>query len=108
AELMLRDLGPVGIARLKCDAGSMICAPRHIGHTPTRTYAFLLQLAGSSRFAQYGHDAALQEGDLSLCDTGAAYALHLDDGAEIALVRAPAPILKEHLPSPEFFCGRRL
>lgn len=108
AELRMHQLGPVGIARLTCGSGSMIRAARHIGHAPTRTYAILLQLAGTARFAQYGHDAGLHEGDVALCDTGAPYALHLEDGAELALLRAPAPILKEHLPTPEYFCGRRL
>jgi AraC-like DNA-binding protein len=108
AELRMHQLGPLGIARLNCGAAAMVRAPRHIGHTPVRTYAFILLLAGSGRFAQYGHEAELHEGDVALCDTGAPYALHLGDGAELALLRAPAPILKEHLPTPEYFCGRRL
>ena len=108
AELKLRQLGPVGLARLRGGAASMVRTSRHIGHTPARTFAFLLQLTGSCRFSHYGHDAVLHEGDVVLCDTGAPYGLHLDDGAEIALLRAPGPILKEHLPSPEYFCGRRL
>src|SRR5262249_54073631 len=107
-ELRLHQLGPLGIARLDCGAGSMVRAPRHIGHTSVRTYAFILHLKGSARFAQSGHEAALHEGAVALCATGAPYALPLDDGAELALLRAPAPILKEHLPTPEYFCGRRL
>ncbi len=86
----------------------MIRAARHIGHTATRTYAILLQIHGSARFSQYGYEALLQEGDMVLCDAGAPYALHLDDSAEIALLRTPGRILREHLPSPEYFCGRRL
>jgi len=108
AELKLRQLGPVGLVRLKGGGASMVRLARHIGHTPTRTYAFLLQLTGSAQFGHYGHETVLNEGDVVLCDTGAPYALHLDDGAEIALLRAPGPILREHLPSPEYFCGRRL
>ncbi len=104
----MRRLGPVEIARLSGGASSMIRAARHIGHATIRTYAFLLLLKGAGRFSQYGHEAILHEGDVALCDTGAPYALHLEDGAELAMLRAPGPILKEHLPSPEYFCGRRL
>ena len=108
AELHVLQLGPVRIVRLRDGAGALVRTPRHIGHAPVQTYAVLLLLSGAARFTQYGREAALHEGDLVLCDAGAPYGLYLEDGAEIAALRAPAPILKEHLPSPESFCGRRL
>jgi AraC-like DNA-binding protein len=108
AELHVLQLGPLRIVRLKDGAGALIRAPRHIGHAPVQVYAALLLLSGAARFSQYGREAALEEGDLVLCDMGAPYGLHLEGGAEIAVLRAPGPILREHLPSPESFCGRRL
>lgn len=108
AELDLLPLGPLRIARLRGGAVALVRSPRHICHAPTRTYAVLLLLAGAARFSQYGYDAALREGDVVLCDAGAPYSLELEHGAEIVMLRTPGPILKEHLPSPEYFCGRRL
>jgi AraC-like DNA-binding protein len=58
--------------------------------------------------AQYGQRALLQAGDLALCDNSAPHAHTMSERSELILLRIPAAELREHLPAPEHFCGRRL
>jgi AraC family transcriptional activator of tynA and feaB len=108
AQLGIGDLGPLRLARLSCGPGAILRAPAHIGHVAVRTYSFILLARGRAAFVQYGHEAQLAEGDLVLCDGTAPYSLQLLESCELVMLRAPAQVVKEHLPSPEFFCGRRL
>lgn len=108
AELALGTLGPMRVARITCGRSSIARTPRHIVHAPGRVFSFILQARGRGVFAQYGHEATLGEGDLTLCDSAAPHAYHVEDNSEVMMLRVPASMLKERLPSPEQFCGRRL
>jgi AraC-like DNA-binding protein len=108
AELRLGELGPIRVARLTCGRSSIRRTHRHIAQASGRTYCFILQARGGGVFTHYGHEAGLAEGDLVLCDSAAPYAFTLEDGSELVMLRVAANVLKEHLPSPEYFCGRRL
>jgi AraC-like DNA-binding protein len=108
AELRLGTLGPVRIARISCGRSSIARTPRHIGHALGRTFSFILQVRGEGLFAHYGHECALRAGDITLCDSSAPHSYVLAESSEILMLRVPANILKEHLPSPEYFCGRHL
>ncbi|MEJ1962057.1 MAG: helix-turn-helix domain-containing protein [Gammaproteobacteria bacterium] len=108
AELRLGDLGPIRVARMKCGRSSIDRTSRHIGHASGRTYSFILQTHGAGVFAHYGHEAVLREGDATLCDSGAPHSYRVAESSEVVMLRVPANILKEHLPSPECFCGRHL
>jgi AraC-like DNA-binding protein len=108
AELALGTLGPIRIARITCGRSSIARTPRHIVHAPGRVFSFILQVRGHGLFAQYGHEAALQEGDITLCDSAAPHSYHVEEHSEVMMLRVPASMLKERLPSPEQFCGRHL
>jgi AraC-like DNA-binding protein len=108
AELRLGDLGPLRIVRMSCTRSCIDRRPQHIGQAPGRIYSFILQARGTGVFAHYGHETVLREGDFTLCDSAAPHSLRLSDGAEVVMLRVPASLLKEHLPSPEYFCGRHL
>lgn len=108
AELTLGSLGPMRVARITCGRSSIARTPRHIVHAPGRVFSFILQARGRGVFAQYGHEAPLNEGDITLCDSAAPHAYHVDDRSEVMMLRVPASMLKERLPSPEQFCGRHL
>jgi AraC-like DNA-binding protein len=108
AELTVGNLGPMRVARITCGRSSIARTPRHIVHAPGRIFSFILQVRGSGVFAQYGHEASLREGDITLCDSAAPHAYHVEESSEVMMLRVPASMLKERLPSPEQFCGRRL
>jgi AraC-like DNA-binding protein len=108
AEISLGELGPIRVIRMQCGGNEIERAPRHILASGGKTYSFILQSRGAGVFIHYGHETALSEGDFTLCDGAAPYSLKLNEGSEVVILRIPAKILKEHLPSPEFFCGRRL
>lgn len=108
AELTLGTLGPMRVARITCGRSSIARTPRHIVHAPGRVFSFILQARGRGVFAQYGHEAALEEGDITLCDSAAPHSYHVDDRSQVMMLRVPASMLKERLPSPEQFCGRHL
>jgi AraC-like DNA-binding protein len=108
AELALGTLGPMRVVRITCGRSLITRAPRHIVHAPGRMFSFVLQARGSGTFAQYGNEAALKEGDITLCDSAAPHSYHVEDGSEVLMLRIPASMLKERVPAPEQFCGRPL
>src|SRR4051812_18033451 len=108
AQLTLGTLGPIRVARITSERSSIARTPQHIVHAPGRVFSFILQARGSGVLAQYGHEAFLREGDLTLCDSAAPHSYHSEETSEVLMLRVPANLLKERLPSPEQFCGRRL
>jgi AraC-like DNA-binding protein len=108
AELALGTLGPMRLARISCGRSLIARTPRHIVHAPGRVFSFILQAHGSGLLAQYGNEAVLKEGDITLCDSAAPHSYHVEDGSEVLMLRIPASMLKERLPCPEHFCGRHL
>jgi AraC-like DNA-binding protein len=108
AEIRLGHLGPIGIVRMSCGRSLIDRTSRHIGQAPGRTYTFILQATGSGVFAHYGHESTLHKGDFTLCDSAAPHSYRVDDHSEVVMLRVPEEVLREHLPSPERYCGRHL
>jgi len=108
AQLTLGTLGPIRVARITSARSSVARTPQHIVHAPGRVFSFILQARGSGVLAQYGHEAPLREGDITLCDSAAPHSYHFEETSELLMLRVPASLLKERLPSPEQFCGRHL
>ena len=108
AALELGMLGPIQIARMCVDRCSIDRKPRHVGMAHGRFYAFVLQVAGQGLFRQYGREAALCAGDFTLCDNFAPHSMRVDETSEFVMLRVPAEVLRNHLPTPEQFCGARL
>jgi AraC family transcriptional regulator, positive regulator of tynA and feaB len=108
AELRLGEFGPLRIARLLCSDSSIHRTNAHVSMGSQRSYMFALQVSGRSELAQYGQAAQLHAGDLTLCDNAAPYTHSLCERSELILLRVPAQILRQHMPCPENFCGRRL
>ncbi len=108
AEIRLGHLGPVAVVRMSCGRSSITRTRHHIGHASDRAYTFILQACGTGVFAHYGHEAVLNKGDFILCDSNVPHSYCVEDSSEIVMLRVPANILEEHLPSPERYCGRHL
>lgn len=108
AELRITRLGAMSIACLSCSPGTLDRSSRHIGEAPLRTWSLVLQLRGRSDLSHYGHQSTLEAGDLVLMDNAAPYTFRLNEAATLLMLRVPSSVLKEHLPSPESVCGRRL
>lgn len=108
AQLSLGRLGPIQFARMATNRSNIERTRRHIVHGAPRLYSFLLQARGSSVFSQCGQDARLGVGDFALCDSFAPHSFTVDDDSEVIMLRIDAATLKEHLPTPERFCGLHL
>ncbi len=108
AEIATDQLGPLRVVTLDCGEAIIKRAERDIGYVAERAYTFVLQARGQSSFKHYGHQIVLRPGDFTVYDNAAPYHLALGDGSHLIMLRAPAGVVKEHLPSPDFFCGRRL
>ncbi len=108
ATLADSDLGPLRIARLTCDETSIERSTAHVARQGARHYLLLLQVRGTGEISHYGNTDMLAEGDIVLCDSAAPMKLRFGAGAEALILRVEASTLKEHLPSPECFCGRAL
>ena len=101
-------LGPLGIARLTTGAATIERNAAHIAQRGAPAYLLMLQLAGTSEVGHYGNTITLAEGDMVLCDGAAPLRIAFRAPVETLFLRVPAALLKEHLPSPECFCGRVL
>ena len=108
AELHLGNLGPLRVARLCCNSSAIDRTSSHIDQSGRRAYTMVLQVRGSGTLAQYGNEVALQEGDITLYDNAVPHSHAMGDNAELILLRVPAAQMREHLPTPERFCGLRL
>ena len=102
------DLGPLRLIRMSCGQARIRRREREIGHVGERAFTFILQVAGTSGFKHYGHQITLQPGDFTLADNAAPYSLHIGGDARLIMLRGSVAAVKEHLPTPDFFCGRRL
>jgi AraC-like DNA-binding protein len=108
AALDIREFGPLRIIQLSCGPCTIDRTPDHVTDANGRVYTFILQARGTGVFVQYGHEAALGPGDFTLCHGETPYTYQLGEASEVVMLRVPAKLLKEHLPSPESFCGRHL
>ncbi|MEG3146781.1 helix-turn-helix domain-containing protein [Sphingomonas sp. RT2P30] len=108
AELADSDLGPLRIARLTCAKTGIERGAAHIARTASPTYFLMLQIRGSGEISHYGNTITLAEGDCVLCDSVAPLKIKFAGDVEALFLKVAASTLKEHLPSPECFCGRAL
>lgn len=108
ARLSLGRLGPIQFVRMSTNRTDIRRTRRHIVPGAPRLYSFLLQARGSSVFQHCGQEAHLSEGDFTLCDSAAPHSFAVDDSSTVIMLRVDGATLKEHLPTPERFCGLRL
>lgn len=108
AELAGADLGPLYIARLACGKATVERGDAQLAHKGAPSYLLMLQVRGEAEVSHYGNTVNLTEGDFVLCDSGAPLKIRMSDEIEILFLKVGAATLREHLPSPEGFCGRAL
>jgi len=108
AQIHVGTLASLRFARLACSGSAIDRTPADGMAAGQHSYTVIVQLSGSGTLAQYGQHAHLQPGDLALCDNGAPHAHGMSERSELIMLRIPAAELREHLPAPEHFCGRRL
>jgi AraC-like DNA-binding protein len=108
ARLSLGRLGPIQFVRMSTNRTDIRRTRRHIVPGAPRLYSFLLQARGSSVFQHCGQEAHLGEGDFTLCDSAAPHSFSVEDSSTVIMLRVDGATLKEHLPTPERFCGMRL
>jgi len=108
ARLSLGRLGPIQFVRMSTNRTDIRRTRRHIVLGAPRLYSFLLQAKGSSVFQHCGQESHLGEGDFTLCDSAAPHSFAVEDSSTVIMLRVDGATLKEYLPTPERFCGRRL
>ncbi len=102
------DLGHLQLARLTCSGTQMEWSAQPSGRVAPPTYILLLLTHGEGEISHYGVTTTLAQGDFVLCDSTAPIKLGFKEPVEAVFIRVAATRLKEHLPSPEYFCGRAL
>ena len=108
ARLSLGRLGPIQFVRMSTNRSDNRRTRRHIVPGAPRLYSFLLQASGSSVFQHCGQEAHLAEGDFTLCDSAAPHCFSVADSSTVIMLRVDGTMLREHLPTPERYCGMRL
>ena len=101
-ERRVHEFGPIEAFGL--DAASLADSARPIVSTE-HGYAFVLMTEGEASARHYGHASTLARGDFLLVDGAAPLEFAFDGGGEAIVLRAPARVLRNHLPSPDQFCG---
>lgn len=107
-QLSLGHLGPLQFAMMSSNRITIERTPRHISSTRQRRYTFIAQAVGSSRLSHCGNDAQLEQGDFVLCDSSAPHLFEMEDSSRILMLRMDDATIRQHLPTPEQFCGLRL
>lgn len=108
ARLTMGQLGPIQFAKMATNRTQILRTRRHILPSQQRLYSFLLQASGSSVLSHCGHEAQLAAGDFALCDSSAPHRFTVDDTSVVIMLRIDSKMLKQHLPTPEQFCGMHL
>lgn len=108
ARMQVGSLGVLRFARVVCVGSAVDRMPTPDARESGSGYTLIVQLEGRGNLSQYGQRAELAPGDLALCDNCAPHKHRIESGSTVLLVRVPARALRQHLPSPEHFCGRRL
>jgi len=107
SHLQLSDLGPLMLVNMRCGTVT-IEKSGYDAHGADRILTFVLQVKGRSTFRHYDQQTALGEGDFTLCDNSAPYHLAFEGACEVIMLRIPAVAMKDMMPTPDCFCGRRL
>lgn len=108
AGLAMSQVGPLGLARLATGRCAINRTAAHIDRSSPRLYSIIIQARGRGLFSQEGNRVVLGPGDLALCDHTLPHSRVLERDAETLLIRVPAEMIAEYLPSPQPLCGRRL
>lgn len=108
AELRVGSLGPMGVARIVAKPTDIERTRTHISRGGARLFSFLMLARGSVEFDHCGHSTTLRAGDFTLCDNAAPHRLHSGDSTELLVLRVSPGVIREYLPNPELWCGRRL
>ncbi len=108
AGLAMSHLGPLGLARLATGRCAINRTAAHIDRTSPRLYSIIIQARGRGLFSQEGNRVVLGPGDFALCDHALPHSRVLERDAETLLIRVPADMIGEYLPTPQHLCGRRL
>ncbi|HEY6817020.1 MAG TPA: helix-turn-helix domain-containing protein [Croceibacterium sp.] len=104
----VHELGPIEAFGLHSDS------LRHDGDAPRAIvsrehgYAIVLMIEGEAKARHYGHSCALAPDDFLLVDGAAPLEFAFAEPGEILVLGVPARVLRNHLPSPDQFCGLAL
>lgn len=106
ASLQRVEVGDYSIARA-------VSSPCQVRHTEMRSrrvteqvYLVHLQADGSSLNVQDGHEALLQTGDFTICDSARPYTVRFDTLNDMLVLRIPATHLRARIVQPEDFMAR--
>jgi AraC-like DNA-binding protein len=95
--------GPIEVFGLHGDALAPAAETPRAIVSREHGYAFVLMTEGEANARHYGHACTLARGDFLLVDGAAPFAF--DGSGEALVMRVPARVLRNHLPSPDQFCG---
>jgi len=105
AELKVDTVGALGIARIQSKPTDIERTRSHIDLSRPRLFSFVLQIKGRAVFTHYGHEAVLEEGDITLCDNAVPHRLRFEGPSEFIILRVGPETLRTYFPFPERACG---
>lgn len=101
----VHTFGPIEVFGLHDDALAHAAEAARAIVSHEHGYAFVLMTEGEANARHYGHACTLARGDFLLVDGAAPLEFAFDESGEALVMRVPARVLRNHLPSPDQFCG---
>lgn len=102
------ELGPVRLARLACGPTTIERGAGQATPKGAPSYVLVQLVRGRGEISHYGNAVTMTQGDFVLCDGSAPLRIAFASEVEALFLTIDAATLKEHLPSPECYCGKAL
>lgn len=99
----IHEFGPIEAFGLHGD--TVVGEEPHAIVAQEHGYAFVLMTDGDANARHYGHTCSLARGDFLLVHGTAPLEFAFGEAGEAIVLRVPARVLRNHLPSPDQFCG---
>ena len=96
-----RAIGPMQLSTVKSSKHRVLRTRRQIAKSSDDCFLVSMQVAGTGIVKQDGREALLEPGDFVLYDSTRSYELEFEGPFEELVLKAPRPLIRDRLASPE-------
>lgn len=90
------DLNTIQLTRVRCDASQVNHSKQQVAASTEDVQLIHMQLSGVSNNTQRGHEALLQPGDFTICDSTEPYLLEFEQAIDMMVLKVPNAIFKQY------------
>lgn len=101
------ELGPLQLSRVQADPSLVNHSHQLVARSTQDVSLLHMQISGSSLNSQCGHEAVLQPGDFTLCDSTQPYRLQFDRPVDMMVLKIPNRLLKQKAQNSQPLFGKK-